>query len=189
MFSAIVGFSAMVNPLANYYTKFYFAAGTTLWATTFSFVVLFAPKVYIFCKQWNGKFKLDSQQQTSINSNSYFTSNMFQEKKLDDGEATVYSFSRCAYNMENSGSKKVMDHSGITDDSQSCAPASPLELTMMKDTDLSEQLYSNSPITNFSRSNSISSPEFHRYYESSNVFVEVQEVRISFIYELFSPKL
>lgn len=52
MFSAIIGFSTIVNPLANYLLRYYAVAVVTLWATSFSLAVLFIPKLYIFFKQW-----------------------------------------------------------------------------------------------------------------------------------------
>lgn len=63
MFSAIVGFSAILNPLANYLLRYYTVAVATLWATTFSLAVLFIPKLYIFYKQWkDDKQKLQEKQ-------------------------------------------------------------------------------------------------------------------------------
>lgn len=51
LFSAIVGFTAIVNPLANYLLRHYAIAVATLWANSFSVAVLFIPKLYIFFKQ------------------------------------------------------------------------------------------------------------------------------------------
>jgi hypothetical protein len=51
LFSAIVGFTAIVNPLANYLLRHYAIAVATLWANSFSVTVLFIPKLYIFFKQ------------------------------------------------------------------------------------------------------------------------------------------
>ncbi|KAI8089914.1 uncharacterized protein BX664DRAFT_144452 [Halteromyces radiatus] len=48
LFSALVGYSALVNPLADFYTRFYMGAISILWATTFSLLVLFVPKMYAF---------------------------------------------------------------------------------------------------------------------------------------------
>lgn len=47
-----MGFTAAVNPIANFHTKFYMVTIATLWATTFSLFVLFIPKIILFYKQW-----------------------------------------------------------------------------------------------------------------------------------------
>ncbi|KAI8888725.1 periplasmic binding protein-like I [Backusella circina FSU 941] len=52
LFSALVGFTAAVNPIANFHTKFYMVTIATLWATTFSLFALFIPKLLLFYKQW-----------------------------------------------------------------------------------------------------------------------------------------
>ncbi|KAI9499196.1 hypothetical protein BDB00DRAFT_752049, partial [Zychaea mexicana] len=51
LFSALVGFAVLVNPMADFYTKYYIQVITILWATTFSLLALFLPKVHAFVKQ------------------------------------------------------------------------------------------------------------------------------------------
>lgn len=51
LFSALVGFAVLVNPMADFYTKYYITVITILWATTFSLLVLFLPKVHAFWQQ------------------------------------------------------------------------------------------------------------------------------------------
>ncbi|KAI8144686.1 hypothetical protein BJV82DRAFT_512765, partial [Fennellomyces sp. T-0311] len=51
LFSALVGFAVLVNPMADFYTKYYITVITILWATTFSLLALFLPKVHAFAKQ------------------------------------------------------------------------------------------------------------------------------------------
>ncbi|KAG1047499.1 hypothetical protein G6F43_010054 [Rhizopus delemar] len=48
LFSALVGFAVIVNPLADFYTKYYIIVIAILWATTFSLLILFFPKVQAF---------------------------------------------------------------------------------------------------------------------------------------------
>ncbi|CAO3599540.1 unnamed protein product [Absidia cylindrospora] len=60
LFSALVGYSAMVNPLADFYTRFYMGAISILWATTFSLLVLFVPKMYAFYRIQYGREKRSS---------------------------------------------------------------------------------------------------------------------------------
>ncbi|KAI9300679.1 hypothetical protein BJ944DRAFT_145921, partial [Cunninghamella echinulata] len=48
LFSSIVGFIILVNPIADYYTKYYINVITILWATTFSLFILFLPKIQAF---------------------------------------------------------------------------------------------------------------------------------------------
>ncbi|ORX62313.1 hypothetical protein DM01DRAFT_263868 [Hesseltinella vesiculosa] len=51
LFSALVGYSGVVNPMAGFYTRFYMGSISVLWATTFSLLVLFIPKFYVFYQQ------------------------------------------------------------------------------------------------------------------------------------------
>ena len=51
MFSALIGFAISVNPMADFYTKYYIVVIAILWATTFSLLALFLPKVQAFIKQ------------------------------------------------------------------------------------------------------------------------------------------
>ncbi|KAK4518242.1 choline phosphate cytidylyltransferase [Mucor velutinosus] len=88
LFSALVGFTAMINPLANYYLKFYSVAVAILWATTFSLAVLFIPKVYIFYKQWR---KAVTATETTDEPPSFSPSTTAcHEDEIDD--ITLYSF-------------------------------------------------------------------------------------------------
>ncbi|CAO3660737.1 hypothetical protein G6F70_007165 [Rhizopus microsporus] len=48
LFSALVGFAVIVNPLADFYTKYYIAVISMLWANTFSLLILFFPKIQAF---------------------------------------------------------------------------------------------------------------------------------------------
>ncbi|KAG1121370.1 hypothetical protein G6F42_012496 [Rhizopus arrhizus] len=86
LFSALVGFTAMINPLANYYLKFYSVAVAILWATTFSLAVLFIPKVYVFYKQWR-KTVAASETLDEPTSFSPTTTACY-----EDDDVTLYSF-------------------------------------------------------------------------------------------------
>ncbi|KAI8644802.1 hypothetical protein BD408DRAFT_430233, partial [Parasitella parasitica] len=48
LFSALVGFAVIVNPLADFYTKYYIEVISVLWATSFSLLILFLPKLQAF---------------------------------------------------------------------------------------------------------------------------------------------
>jgi hypothetical protein len=50
-FSALVAFAVLVNAMADYYTKYYISIVTVLWATTFSLLILFLPKLQAFIQQ------------------------------------------------------------------------------------------------------------------------------------------
>lgn len=76
----------MINPLANYYLKFYSVAVAILWATTFSLAVLFIPKVYIFYKQWR-KTVAESETLEEPASFSPTTTACY-----EDDDVTLYSF-------------------------------------------------------------------------------------------------
>ncbi|CEP09881.1 hypothetical protein [Parasitella parasitica] len=92
LFSALVGFTAMINPLANYNLRFYSVAVAILWATTFSLAVLFIPKVYVFYKQWNETATADRPLSFSP------TATACPEKEELDDDLTLYSFLKSANN-------------------------------------------------------------------------------------------
>ncbi|KAI7869578.1 7 transmembrane sweet-taste receptor of 3 GCPR-domain-containing protein [Spinellus fusiger] len=48
LFSVLVGFAVVVNPMADFFTKYYITVITILWATTFSLLILFFPKLQAF---------------------------------------------------------------------------------------------------------------------------------------------
>jgi hypothetical protein len=48
LFSALVGFAVVVNPLADFYTKYYIDVISILWAASFSLLILFLPKLQAF---------------------------------------------------------------------------------------------------------------------------------------------
>ncbi|KAI9306258.1 hypothetical protein BJ944DRAFT_160199 [Cunninghamella echinulata] len=48
LFSALIGYSALMNPLADFYVRFYMGTFSILWATFFTWAVLFVPKLYTF---------------------------------------------------------------------------------------------------------------------------------------------
>lgn len=50
-FSALIGFVIYSVPTTDYYTRHYLTATTVLWATTFSMIVLFFPKLLLFFKK------------------------------------------------------------------------------------------------------------------------------------------
>ncbi|KAI8376578.1 uncharacterized protein BYT42DRAFT_605670 [Radiomyces spectabilis] len=57
LFSSLVGFAIIVNPMGDYYTKYYISVITVLWATSFSLLVLFLPKLHAFVSQWRREEK------------------------------------------------------------------------------------------------------------------------------------
>jgi hypothetical protein len=169
LFSAIVGFTAMVNPLANYYTKFYFGVGATLWATTFSFAVLFIPKVYIFYKQWTLRSKSDRKKRN----NSGSTNNTRIEDNINDGEITVHSFLKYNYDYNNNLSKSIENYDFV-EASVPYTKSLLLEQTA-SDSNIITRTYSSGVID--STNNSVSASESNYQYNNTNVYVEVQEVR------------
>ncbi|GAA5809575.1 hypothetical protein MFLAVUS_002986 [Mucor flavus] len=69
LFSALVGFAVVVNPLADFYTKYYIDVISILWATTFSLLILFLPKLQAFYRV-KMKEKRDEQQQQEKSNNT-----------------------------------------------------------------------------------------------------------------------
>ncbi|KAI9487658.1 MAG: 7 transmembrane sweet-taste receptor of 3 GCPR-domain-containing protein [Benjaminiella poitrasii] len=67
LFSALVGFAVIVNPLADFYTKYYIDVISILWATSFSLTILFLPKLHAFYqfKMRERKEELDKLQEKS----------------------------------------------------------------------------------------------------------------------------
>lgn len=53
-FSALIGFVIFSVPATDYYTRHYLTATTVTWATTFSLLVLFLPKLHVFFFGRNG---------------------------------------------------------------------------------------------------------------------------------------
>ncbi|SAM05514.1 hypothetical protein [Absidia glauca] len=65
-FSALVAFAVLVNAMADYYTKYYISIVTVLWATTFSLLILFLPKLQAFIQQQRElKAKKDTSEKIS----------------------------------------------------------------------------------------------------------------------------
>lgn len=66
LFSALVGFAVIVNPLADFYTKYYITVIAILWATSFSLLILFFPKVQAFYQfKWKQRKNLQEEKQMS----------------------------------------------------------------------------------------------------------------------------
>ena len=82
-----------MNPLANYYLKFYSVTVTILWATTFSLAVLFIPKVYIFYKQWKVTTTATEAADEYISFSPTTTACLGEE---EDDDLTLYSFLKSA---------------------------------------------------------------------------------------------
>ncbi|KAL7319878.1 hypothetical protein PS15m_002964 [Mucor circinelloides] len=72
LFSALVGFAVIVNPLADFYTKYYIEVISILWATSFSLLILFLPKLQAFYrfKMKERKEELDKVQQEKSNNSA-----------------------------------------------------------------------------------------------------------------------
>lgn len=70
LFSALVGFAVIVNPLADFYTKYYINVISVLWATTFSLCILFLPKLQSFYRFIK---KEELQQEKSTTRKSIFS--------------------------------------------------------------------------------------------------------------------
>ncbi|KAI9006670.1 hypothetical protein CLU79DRAFT_712508 [Phycomyces nitens] len=51
LFSALVGFAVGLNTMADFFTRYYITVITILWATTFSLLILFVPKLQAFYRQ------------------------------------------------------------------------------------------------------------------------------------------
>lgn len=148
----------MVNPLANYYTKFYFGAVATLWATTFSFAVLFIPKVYIFYKQWKRAFISSSTQQLRNNS---ACSNNTQQTVLNDDDTVAHSFLKSRNNAGH--------HVGTAGEPYTSA----VLFEQTGDTSIITRAYLSGEID-------VSPTESNHRYDNTNVYVEVQEVNCLF---------
>ncbi|KAI8985942.1 hypothetical protein BDB01DRAFT_720783, partial [Pilobolus umbonatus] len=74
LFSALVGFAAAVNPLADFYTKYYIDVISILWATTFSLLILFLPKLQAFYRfRVREKSELDKEDKLTANKKSIFS--------------------------------------------------------------------------------------------------------------------
>ncbi|KAI9264650.1 periplasmic binding protein-like I, partial [Helicostylum pulchrum] len=162
LFSAIVGFTAMINPLANYYTKFYFGAVATLWATTFSFAVLFIPKVYIFYKQWKRAFVSSSTKQNRNYSNC---SENTQRTMTADAETA---------------------HSFLKSDKKNNEEGQPYTSSLLFEQTGGMTVITRSFSADEIETSNNATVESNNRYDSTNVYVEVQEgdlpVRKSFRY-------
>lgn len=144
----------MVNPLANYYTKFYFGAVATLWATTFSFAVLFIPKVYIFYKQWKRAF-ISSPTQQQLRNNSACSDNT-QQTVLNDDDTVAHSFLKSRNDAGH--------HAGTTSE-----PYKSAVFKQTGDTSIATRAYLGEEMD-------VSPTESNHRYDNTNVYVEVQEV-------------
>lgn len=168
----------MVNPLANYYTKFYFGVGATLWATTFSFAVLFIPKVYIFYKQWLLSYRKKSNQKQRKNSES--SDNTKLETNTNDGDVTVHSFLK-----SNDGYNKDLNKS--VNNYDLFEAGTPYTKSLLLEQTASDNIitrtYSSGAIgvSSTSIQNSVSPIESNHRYDNTNVYVEVQEVCCSIL--------
>lgn len=61
-----MGFAVIVNPLADFYTKYYITVIAILWATSFSLLILFFPKVQAFYQfKWKQRKNLQEEKQMS----------------------------------------------------------------------------------------------------------------------------
>lgn len=83
----------MMNPLTNYYLKFYSVTVTILWATTFSLAVLFIPKVYIFYKQWK---KEEAAAEVTDEPISFSPTTTACPDEEEENDLTLYSFLKSA---------------------------------------------------------------------------------------------
>jgi hypothetical protein len=134
LFSALVGFATIVNPLANYLLKFYFVAVTTLWATTFSLAVLFIPKLYMFWKR------------RSLNASEATTKQQQQWPQLNGDDQRQHSFLKSSTVY----TPTTIDVSNLRRNAVDYSNQDP-DLTVENDT-------------------------YYGRYDSTNVYVEVQEV-------------
>jgi hypothetical protein len=163
LFSAIVGFTAMVNPLANYYTKFYFGAIATLWATTFSFAVLFTPIVFLFYKQWK---KRSTKQQLMISNQQE------QQQERNNNTTTSSSSTEQATTILNNNDDSIRLSFLKSNNNNQNAKAAGAESII-----LYEHTGDNTIITNSNGSELVKSASLsnYRYDDNTNVYVEVQE--------------
>ena len=141
-------------------TKFYFTASMTLWATTVAFAVLFAPKVYVFYKQWRHQSSMEYNEQQS-RKNSYYSTNTKHDTIVDQRDFNFFSFLKSSENKK----QRVFEQSDypLTDLSlrrNSCDPITAEEYPTML---LEEGINSVSPILKS---------------DNANVYVEVQEVSL-----------
>lgn len=63
----MVGFAVVVNPLADFYTKYYIDVISILWATSFSLLILFLPKLQAFYRFKMKERREELQQQEKSN--------------------------------------------------------------------------------------------------------------------------
>jgi hypothetical protein len=69
----LVGFAVIVNPLADFYTKYYITVISILWATTFSLFILFLPKLQEFYRFIIKQKKQELQQEKTSTRKSIFS--------------------------------------------------------------------------------------------------------------------
>ncbi|GAA5803137.1 hypothetical protein HPULCUR_008612 [Helicostylum pulchrum] len=143
----------MINPLANYYTKFYFGAVATLWATTFSFAVLFIPKVYIFYKQWKRAFVSSSTKQNRNYSNC---SENTQRTMTADAETA---------------------HSFLKSDKKNNEEGQPYTSSLLFEQTGGMTVITRSFSADEIETSNNATVESNNRYDSTNVYVEVQETQ------------
>lgn len=144
----------MINPLANYYTKFYFGAVATLWATTFSFAVLFIPKVYIFYKQWKRAFVSSSTKQN-------------------------HNYSNCSENMQQTmAADAETAHSFLKSNKKDNEEGQPYTSSLLFEQTGGMTVITRSYSADEIETSNNEAVESNNRYDSTNVYVEVQEVFI-----------
>ncbi|CDS09047.1 hypothetical protein LRAMOSA10407 [Lichtheimia ramosa] len=94
LFSALVGFAVMINPMADFYTTYYITIITILWATTFSLLALFLPKIHAFFKQMRKK------QQDSKNKNSRNENGMLSILRYGPGQSSGHDHPASSFGSE-----------------------------------------------------------------------------------------
>jgi hypothetical protein len=85
LFSALVGFAVIVNPLADFYTKYYINVISILWATSFSLMILFLPKLQAFYRFKRRERKDDLDKKS-------------QEKSVTNNRKSIFSFLKATNN-------------------------------------------------------------------------------------------
>lgn len=84
----------MINPMADFYTTYYITIITILWATTFSLLALFLPKIHAFFKQMRKK------QQDSKNKNSGNENGMLSILRYGPGQSSGHDHPASSFGSE-----------------------------------------------------------------------------------------
>lgn len=90
-----MGFAVLVNPLADFYTKYYIEVISILWATSFSLLILFLPKLQAFYR-----FKMKQRKEELEKMQQEKSSNSITQQQQQQQRKSIFSFLK-ASNLSN----------------------------------------------------------------------------------------